>query len=139
MHNLTGTCHCTNILATLELTASPETIHPRACDCDFCRKHQAAFISDPNGSLTIQINNANNVSRYRQGSGQAEFLICRTCGVLVAVLLNDNGHLYGTVNARAFLPGATFAPDRPVSPKKLTGEEKLKRWQDVWFANVQLK
>jgi hypothetical protein len=139
MHKVTGGCHCGNIIAEVELTAAPDICHPRACDCDFCRKHSAAYLSDPKGSLVIQIKNAAEVATYRQGNGLAEFILCRTCGVLVAVLLRSDVRIHGAVNVRAFEPGVTFADERTVSPKKLSGDEKLKRWQDVWFANVEMR
>src|SRR5450756_2542718 len=50
MNKVSGGCHCGNITVDLELTAEPETYHPRVCDCDFCRKHGAASLSDTKGS-----------------------------------------------------------------------------------------
>jgi hypothetical protein len=138
MHKVSGGCHCGNILAEVELTAAPDICHPRACDCDFCRKHGAAYVSDPKGSLIVRIKNARESATYRQGSGLAEFILCRTCGVLVAVVLRRDGLVHGAVNVQALEGAATFAAERTVSPKKLSGGEKIQRWQDVWFPNVQV-
>jgi hypothetical protein len=139
MHKVSGGCHCGNIRVEVELIAAPDICHPRACDCDFCRKHGAAYISDPNGSLTLRIKHAGDSATYHQGSGQAEFILCRTCGVLVAVLLRSNVGLHGAVNVKALEGFERFAAERPVSPKKLSGSEKVQRWQDVWFPNVQVR
>lgn len=139
MHKVNGGCHCGNILADVELTSAPDICHPRACDCDFCRKHAAAYISDPNGSLTLRIHDSRERATYRQGNGLAEFILCRKCGVLVAVLLRADGRIHGAVNVRALEGAETFAAERSVSPKSLSGAEKLQRWQDVWFPNVQVR
>lgn len=78
------------------------------------------------------------MSRYRQGSGQAEFLVCAECGVLVGVIHAPAGRLYGAVNARAVEGGIEFGPEQAVSPKKLSPAEKAGRWQDVWFSEVSI-
>src|SRR6185312_13731802 len=72
MHKLKGQCHCGNVRVEIELVRSPETYNPRACDCDFCSKHAAAYVSDPQGSLLMQVRDDAGISRYRQGSGAAE-------------------------------------------------------------------
>jgi hypothetical protein len=139
MHTVSGGCHCGNILVDMTITAAPDNCHPRACDCDFCRKHGAAYVSDPNGSLLIRIKNAHQTSRYRQGNGLADFLLCTTCGVLVGVLFQGDGQLHATVNVKAIEATTTFGSERPVSPKTLSGDQKTKRWQDVWFRNVEIR
>ena len=50
---------------------------------DFCTRHRAAWVSDPAGQLRVLADHLH-LQRYRQGSAQAEFLLCRECGVLVA-------------------------------------------------------
>jgi len=138
MFTVSGGCHCGNILVDLELARAPDTYNPRACDCDFCRQHNAAYVSDPRGSLTIQIKDEHRSGRYRQGSGQAEFLFCGNCGVLVGVLYRNNGQLYAAVNAKAVEGGKSFGAEQPVSPKTLSAREKARRWQDIWFSNVSI-
>jgi len=133
---LIGGCHCGNIQMELELTRAPDTYNPRACDCDFCTKHSAAYLSDPQGSWIIRIQDVSKVGKYRQGSGQAEFLICRNCGVLVGVTYKSEGRLYGAANAKAVQGGKGFGPEQSVSPKTLSADAKASRWQDVWFPRV---
>jgi len=132
---LTGGCHCGNIAVTVELTRTPDTYHPRACDCDFCRKHGATWVSDPQGSLAIRIGEKRDAARYAQGDGIAEMLLCRRCGVLVAALWRAPP-LYGVVNAGALDARSEFAGTKPVSPKELPAEDKMSRWRSIWFAQV---
>jgi hypothetical protein len=136
MDTVSGGCHCGNILMELTLTRAPDSYRPRACDCSFCRKHGAAYVSDPHGSLHIGVRDEHEVARYRQGSGQAQLLLCRRCGVLVAAVLDHDGRLYAAVNARAIDAAVLFGAEQSVSPQSLSGEDKVKRWQGIWFSNV---
>jgi hypothetical protein len=138
MHRLGGGCHCGNIRVELELTRSAGTYNPRACDCDFCRKHRAAYVSDPQGSLLIQIRDERDCGRYAQGSGQAELLVCRHCGVLIAPLYREAGRVYAAVNVNV-LEGVAFGAQQTASPKALAAADKVKRWKDLWFSNVTLR
>ena len=117
MHKVNGACHCGDIQVDMELTREPHTYDPRACDCDFCRKHGAAYVSEPRGSLRIRIKDEREIARYRQGSGIAE-------------------RLYATVNARIVAGGVNFGAQMSVSPKKLSDSAKIGRWQDIWLSDV---
>jgi hypothetical protein len=134
---LAGGCHCGNIAVSVELTSAPAACHPRACDCEFCRKHGAVWVSDPRGSLRVRIADASDAGRYSQGAGIAQMLLCRRCGVLVAALCQAQ-HLYGVVNASVLDARNEFAPVQPVSPRQLSPEAKVSRWQSLWFADVRL-
>lgn len=72
--------------------------------------------------------------RFRQGSGQAEFLLCRECGVLVAVIARGNdSRVIGAVNRNAFDAPDEFVEETIVSPRLLAAEAKLTRWNQVWM------
>jgi hypothetical protein len=122
----------------LELTRSPESYHPRACDCDFCSKHAAAWISDPAGRLKITIGHESQAVTYRQGTRQAELLLCGNCGVVVAALCRSEGRLFAAVNARVLDGAGGFGREQSVSPQALSAGEKLTRWQNIWFADVSI-
>lgn len=133
---VSGGCYCGNIRLTVTLSQEPSSYRPRACDCDFCRKHGAAYVSDAQGELRIQIRDEAQVSRFRQGSNTAEMLICRTCGVLVGALHREAERLFGTVNAQALDCRGAFGAEQSVSPKLLPAEQKVLRWRDLWFKDV---
>jgi hypothetical protein len=94
-------------------------------------------VSDPQGSLLIHVRDQRDTGRYRQGAGIAEMLLCRNCGVLVAALW-QGPHLLGVVNANVLEARDTLAAAEPVSPKSLSAEAKMNRWQKIWFADVRL-
>jgi hypothetical protein len=136
---LSGGCHCGNLRLQVELTRIPGEYSPRACDCDFCCKHGAAWLSDPQGSLRISVRDAGQLGKYAQGSGTAELLLCRQCGVLVGACLSSDGdRLYGAVNARVLECDTPFAAAQVVSPHQLSVADKVRRWQQLWFSDVSI-
>jgi hypothetical protein len=137
MYSLRGGCHCGNLSMDIQLSREPGTYRPRACDCDFCRQHGASYVSDAEGSLRIRIKDEQAVSTYRQGSRQAEFLVCKHCGVLISVLYRHAANIYAAVNANAVDTSITFGSNQQVSPKTLLAEEKGHRWRELWFARVE--
>jgi len=139
METVAGGCHCGNIRVQARLTRPPPAYQPRACECSFCRKHGAAWLSDPQGALHIGLRDERDVARYRQGSGAAELVLCRRCGVLVAAVLSADERRYAAVNSQALEAVAQFGAPQTVSPQSLSGEEKLKRWQTLWFSDVTVE
>lgn len=127
-----GGCHCGRVRWRLRAGWSPEAVSPRACDCDFCTRHGAAWVSDPHGSLHVHARDGA-LRRYRQGSQQAQFLLCGHCGVLVAVVAEDAaGRWLGAANRNAFDARGRFAPSTPASPQQLAPQDKLARWTQLW-------
>jgi hypothetical protein len=133
-----GGCYCGNIRVIVSFSQYLSTYEPRACDCAFCLKHAAAYVSDPNGSLQLQIRNELEVNRFRQGSDTAEMLLCRTCGVLVGALYGESDRLFGTLNVKALESRESFGSEQPVSPKSLSADQKVRRWRELWFPDVLL-
>jgi len=136
---LKGGCHCGNVQFEFTTAIRPADFAPRACDCSFCLKHGAAYISDPDGRLVIEVADSNAVGEYRQGSGTARFLLCRNCGVMVAVIFDGDGRSYGTVNANCIAGGVVFGACRVVSPRNLSAEEKKRRWAKIWTPGVVVR
>lgn len=134
-----GGCHCGNITFEMELTQETGSYSPRACDCVFCRKQGAAYISDHNGKLTLSVKNQDDLSKYRQGSGIAEFLSCKKCGVLIGACYEKEGQLFAAINSKAVDNDTHFGEATVVSPKRLNDRERTQRWRDIWFSDVQIK
>lgn len=132
MPTLTGYCHCQRLTLAFESSLEPAATSPRACDCSFCQAHAAAWVSDPDGELVITASDADALGRYRQGSESAEFLFCRHCGVLLAVVFATEDGLRGAVNARCLANAGEFAPEQAVSPQQLPPEERRERWRRLW-------
>lgn len=138
MKELKGGCHCGEIKLSFATECSPIDIKPRVCDCSFCVKHAAAYVSDSGGRLVVRAISGEFLGRYRQGTEMAEFLVCRFCGVLVGVVADIESQLVGAINARCLDEWTSFAEGVSVSPQLLGKDEKLGRWKAVWIKDVQI-
>jgi hypothetical protein len=134
-----GGCYCGNITLRLDLSQRADRLTPRACDCDFCTMNGAAWVSDPDAALEIEIQNEAAVTLFEQGSETARFWLCQRCGVVTAVTCDIEGVRKGAVNARVMLERDSFAPTEPASPKQLDTDTKLARWDKLWIGNVRVK
>jgi hypothetical protein len=138
MVTLKGQCHCGNVQLDVELTQPPGAYQPRACDCEFCQKHGAAYISDPQGALALHVKDGRLLKKYRQGSGRAFCLLCTGCGVVVGAAYEEKGQTFAALNRRVVEGGVVFGAEMTVSPKALGVDEKIQRWKNLWFSRVAL-
>jgi len=127
----TGTCACGQVKVTVTLPGKLEAYSPRACDCNFCTRRNIQYLSHPDGEL--QINSAGELSVYRQGSNQAVFLACSKCDEVIAASLPAGGDALGALNATLLSDYDKLKAPEVVSPKLLSAQEKLLRWQKVWL------
>ena len=61
----------------------------------FVRDMARSNISDQNGSLVLDIKEADALGEYRFGHKLGKFVFCRNCGVFVAVLFETDGRMFG--------------------------------------------
>jgi len=139
MHKLQGQCHCGDMSVELELPGELAGYRPRECDCDFCRRHGAAYVSDRDGAMRVRVKTKPRSAWYRQGSGTAEFLLCAQCGVLVGAFYRDGERLLGVANVRALNDDSAFGPRVSISPKSLDTSQKTERWRTLWFQRVSIE
>ncbi|MEM9301339.1 MAG: aldehyde-activating protein [Pseudomonadota bacterium] len=132
----TASCYCGNVRASTTLSRPLASFSPRSCDCRFCTLHGIAYLSDPEGSLALEVAEPAMLSAFRQGTGQARFLLCARCGVVVAVVCRLNGRLHGALNARTLRHHAAIGAGETVSPRQLPGEARAERWSQLWFSEV---
>ena len=129
----TGSCHCQNITLVLESSKPPEMLGVRADNCSFCRLHQAAHTSDPQGRLSITIQDEMRLGRYRFATRTADFLLCRECGVYVGAIMTEDGVLRGVANVNIFDKRSLFSSrTEPVNFEDETAEERQKRRSSAW-------
>jgi hypothetical protein len=132
-----GGCHCGNIRFAFFRPPWEGTLPARACGCSFCRKHNGAYTSHPQGRIEITIADPDRLERYRFGTRTADFLICRSCGVVPIVTSEIDGHLYAVVSVHAFEgidPGTI-----EVGPVDFDGEgtgDRLQRRTQSWIGEV---
>jgi hypothetical protein len=134
-----GRCHCGNIAFALDGFPTPGAIPARACDCTFCQKHGAVWTAHPTARLRVTLAEPLHVSRYRFGTGTAQFLVCSTCGVVPVVLSDVEGQRYAVVNVHTFENvDASMLLPQPVSFGEEDAATRLARRQHHWIAQVEV-
>ena len=97
-------CQCGALTARYETAQLIARWNVRACQCSFCRAHQALSVSDPDGVLEFRISQPERLQRYRFGTSITEYLICGQCGVYIGARLAREHGNFGIINARALVP-----------------------------------
>ena len=72
-----GGCHCGAVRFAAEV---PEAVEVLDCNCSICAKTGFRHLMVPHGDLTL-LKGDEALASYRFGTGAAEHLFCRTCGV----------------------------------------------------------
>ena len=104
-----GGCHCGNLSLTLRLSQPPAEVRLRACGCSFCRAHNTRTTSDPEGvGRDPGRGLVAGRSRTGFGSGTAEFLLCRRCGVYIGAVCDTPAGLRATINTNSLDDRARF-------------------------------
>lgn len=77
-----GRCHCGAIGVGLVSDRPPAEQALGACQCSFCRKHNARAFSDPKARVTLTAADPEQLQRYSFGLRTSEPIVCRRCGGL---------------------------------------------------------
>jgi len=125
--DFSGACHCGEASFVFETAGA---LAPRACQCGFCRRHNARTVSDPGGAALLTL--GAKVSRYRFGSRTTDFLICARCGVYVGATVEIEGQLYAALNLNAFDDPRLDLEAAPVSYDGESAEVKADRRRSNW-------
>lgn len=125
-----GQCICQNVACEIRLPQRLQTYSARACDCEFCQARGINYLSAPSADITITANS--DLQVLQQGSMQASFLACRECNLIIAVTIQTELSYIGALNSEILEAKALLLPPTVASPKLLSADEKLARWQKVW-------
>ena len=134
-----GGCHCGNLALRLRLSQAPEDTPLRACGCSFCRAHNTRTTSDPCGSVEIWAEDWSLVAPYHFGSGTADFLICRRCGVYIGTVCETTAGTRAVINTNCLDERAGFIRQpTPVDHDGEATEGRLARRAANWMpANIR--
>jgi len=128
----TAQCHCGKIGASFETKRTPAELGVRTCQCDFCRRHGAMNISDPEGEIVIDAAAAD-LHRYRFALRTADFLICKRCGVYVAAVMGAGDNIRSTLNIAGLRVAAFLdAPQAPIDYGAETPGDRVARRRVKW-------
>jgi hypothetical protein len=127
--DIRGTCNCGQWQVSVRVNKSAGDLNPRICDCEYCKAHPSALISDP----SMEIDFTGGRATFDQnGDRLAKFYRCESCGDLLAVGCYLSDVLRGAVSSQLF--GNTYRFGEPIliQPWKLSGKERLERWGKLW-------
>jgi len=133
MSDYPGSCHCGAIGFTYRTDIEPDRWSIRACQCSFCRAHDALSTSDPAGQLSFAAARPELLKKYRFGLVTADFLLCRECGVYIGAVIASTGGAFGIINVHAL----TETPENlaAVTPISYDGEDaggRVSRREERW-------
>ena len=128
-----GSCHCGAVGFRYETSIAPEDWSIRACQCRFCRAHDALSTSDPEARIIFTIVRPQYLHRYRFGLRTADFLLCKQCGVYVGAVIRIGDNDYGIINTRALLtPPENIAMAAPIVYDAEDVEKRIARRENRW-------
>ncbi len=122
-----GGCHCGAIRIAFE-TRKP--LAPRACQCSFCRRHDARSVSDLDGAAELSW--SERPILYRFASRAADYVICRRCGAFVGAMAEIDGRPLVTLNLNCFDDPHPELAAEPVSYDGESAEQKAERRSARW-------
>ncbi|WP_375688355.1 GFA family protein [Pseudooceanicola sp. LIPI14-2-Ac024] len=120
-----GGCHCGAIAVTLDTDRAPEAQILGRCQCSFCRKHNARTFSDPGARVSIALNDPGELQLYAFGLRTARQVLCRRCGVYVAMLLSEGARHWSVLNIDTLDDRAAFV--HPGDPRDYDAEDAAAR------------
>ena len=133
MHEYTGSCHCGSLGFRYRTELLPRDWSVRACQCSFCRCHDAHSTSDIAGKLDFIATDGTDLRRFRFGLRTADFVLCRNCDVYIGAVIECGTGRFGIINLHALdsIPDDIAA----VAPIDYAGEElagRVARREQRW-------
>ncbi len=138
-NTLKGGCHCGNVTFELYTNKDETELAPRTCQCGLCRKHDASWISDPEGEAQVKYENVEEVSKYRFGHSTSDFIICKKCGVLTVALCELEGVTKAVLNIKSMLDHKFTSEPIMTNFDAENVEERLARRTQNWTGKVTIK
>lgn len=137
MRTYYGNCHCGAISVQIKISGQPEDQKLGACQCSFCRKHNARTLADPNAACTLEVREFEQLQRYRFGLNTAEAILCCQCGVYVAMVLQEKDRAWSTVNVDILEQRKLFT--KTIEPRDYDNEDaasRIKRRKARWTPTI---
>ncbi|MEZ5814872.1 MAG: hypothetical protein R3E13_09200 [Alphaproteobacteria bacterium] len=133
---LYGSCHCENVKIELHTHKDIDAFVPRTCQCSLCKKHDASWISDPEGEAKLILKDRGETNFYRFGHGTSDFVVCKNCGVLTIALCELEGKTRAVLNIKSMSDETFTAEPIMTNFDEETVDERLARRTKNWTNNV---
>lgn len=129
-----GRCACGAVHVAFETDVAPSAWVLRACQCSFCRRHDARTVADPAARLLITAESSEDLIRHRFALRTADFLVCRHCNAYLAAVIEDaDGRAFATLNTNILeVRPALTQPASPVDYDGESAEARIARRLRAW-------
>jgi len=132
MRTFRARCHCGAIGYEYRTALAVAEWDVRSCQCGFCTRHGATTTSDPAGSVRFFFEEPGVLQRYRFGTGNTDFLICKRCGVYLGAVIETDAGAFATLNTRAMGGVAGIPGGRLVNYDDQSAQERLDRREKLF-------
>jgi hypothetical protein len=119
-----GQCHCGAISVQLMSDRLPGDQILGACQCSFCRKHNARAFSDPNAQVILTAADQARLQLCTFGLNTSKQIICRQCGVYVAVILAAGDQVWSVINIDTLDDRALFTREPEIRDYSAEGRQR---------------
>lgn len=102
---VSGGCHCGAVRFSAEVDSTVELLD---CNCSICSKSGLLHMIVPHGQFVLE-DGAEQLQSYRFGSGAAEHLFCKCCGIKSFYQPRSHPEAW-SVNFRCLDPGHGITP-----------------------------
>lgn len=128
-----GSCHCAAIGFDYHSRTAPDEWAVRACQCRFCRAHDALSTSHRDSRISFKVAVPDQLQRYRFGLMTADFLLCRNCGVYIGAVIETGKGRFGIINTHALRPQPESIADAgAISYDGEVTDGRVKRREERW-------
>ena len=103
---LEGGCHCGAVRFAIEVLPPLEVLD---CNCSICSKTGFLHLIVPHSDFVL-LSGADSLTSYRFGTGAAEHLFCRTCGIKSFYQPRSHPEAW-SVHFRCLDPGHGIVPE----------------------------
>ena len=100
-----GGCHCSAVRFEIENEPQPELLD---CNCSICSRTGYLHLFVPHGQFAL-LSGAESLTSYRFGTGTAEHLFCKVCGIKSFYQPRTHPEAW-SVNYRCLDPGHGLNP-----------------------------
>jgi hypothetical protein len=133
MYTLKGACHCGNIKLEFNTPNPPQALWLRKCSCSFCHKQGNINVADPEGFLTIKIENKEDTSFYQMGHKTSDRLFCRTCGVYIGGLMTHEDKSVCVLNSNTLDTDNHLSVPTEINVSDQNPEERILGRMSRWM------
>ena len=138
MNSYEGGCSCKNIVISLFLDSELSQHTPRACQCSYCKKKNAAYISFSDWRMEVKIKNSDQINKFRFSTRTADFVSCKICDELIYVVSKIGNINYSVVNITAFKNIKFPGPEECDFDSEIQSERLIRRELN-WISNVYIE